>query len=785
MRDITSNGFLPGASGLLQRIGRLILPGICALGMCFLLPLCVSASPAVSFEAASNYATLTNPRGLVVSDFNGDGHPDVAVTNYGSAKVSVFLGSAAGSLSAKVDYIVGSGPCALTAADFNQDGKQDLAVPNYSSATASILLGNGDGTFQPKTDYSVGTSPSCTAAGDFNNDGILDLVVGNYSSNNISRLLGNGDGTFQDKVNYAVTRPMSLVAADLNNDGKLDLGAASYSTAKISRLLGNGNGTFQAKVDYPVGVNPYSIAAGDLNKDGILDLVTANYTSHTVSALLGTGDGSFQPRDDYHPNNNPRGIAISDFNGDGNPDVAVSNYSSYGVSILLGDGEGTLPMKCDAATAGNPFGIASADFNGDGNLDLSVANYGSNRVSILLNRTPGELYQLNLSGVMPDLFVGGGDLDLNSLTLEGIDQWGETYSISGLDAVWSVEGDKGGIVDGHYLSPLEEGEGKVYAAVEGVASNALDFKVLNMTEAGLINLSVDQGNLDPAFSTAHVAYQVQDVVNTDSISVTAVLADPDAELTIAGHDAENGIAEIVELDHGANLIPVVITAPNGEDQRAYVISINGTVSDNDLEELWINASDLDFDSDIDSYTLEVAADVDIIELNAMPSDNKAIMLFDGGILDSGQDKSILLQRGSNVIEIMVIAQDASTKTYTITVNRGQEDEIDSYTVTPIDDPAYTGSPLTGSMAALAVEEQVSGLTYFSVNISPVAGHVGDEVVVFVHYRDGRQININCLEADFDVIHVARAGFNVRPGDVIQVYIIDELTNDSDFNPTPL
>ena len=37
--------------------------------------------------------------------------------------------------------------------DFNGDGIPDLAISNESSSTVSILLGKGDGTFQSQASY--------------------------------------------------------------------------------------------------------------------------------------------------------------------------------------------------------------------------------------------------------------------------------------------------------------------------------------------------------------------------------------------------------------------------------------------------------------------------------------------------------------------------------------------------------------------------------------------------------------------------------------------------------
>lgn len=81
---------------------------------------------------------------------------------------------------------------------------------------------------------------------------------------------------------------------------------------------------------------------------------------------------------------------------------------------------------------------------------------------------------------------------------------------------------------------------------------------------------------------------------------------------------------------------------------------------------------------------------------------------------------------------------------------------------------------------------VSGLKYiFGTQIAPVVGHAGQEAVVFVHLRDGFQLSINVTKADFDLVGGAKSGFNVEPWDMVKVFIMDDLTNDADFNPTLL
>jgi hypothetical protein len=355
-----------------------------------------------TFQAAVSYAAGSAPRSMAVGDFNGDGKPDLAVAN--GSGISVLLGNGDGTFEAAVNYATGSDPHSVAVGDFNGDGKPDLAVANQSSSNVSVLLGNGDGTFQAAVNYAVGGASS-VAVGDFNGDGKPDLAVTSpqasfFGVGNVSVLLGNGDGTFQAAGNYAVgSLPVSVVVGDFNGDGKPDLAVANFLSifsSGISVLLGNGDGTFQAAVNYGAGPNPNALAVGDFNGDGKPDLAVANpdesFNVGNASVLLGNGDGTFRAAA-VVAGGNTSSVAVGDFNGDGKPDLAVVrklNRFDVNVSVLLGNGDGTFRASVNYAAGSNPVFVAVGDFNGDGKPDLAVANSGSNNVTIFLNTTPGS-----------------------------------------------------------------------------------------------------------------------------------------------------------------------------------------------------------------------------------------------------------------------------------------------------------------------------------------------------------------------------------------------------------
>jgi hypothetical protein len=344
------------------------------------------ASSAVTMSGVA-LTVGTDPRGVVVADFNGDGKPDVAVVNRGSNTVTILLGAGNGTFGAAASYATGVDPTQLAVGDFNGDGKLDLVTTNRASYTISILLGNGDGTFQNHVDYAAGTEPIAAIAADFNGDGDWDLAELNSADNTVSIFLGNGNGTLQPQVIYPVgSDPIAIVAGDFNADGIVDLAIANSGTDNIAVLLGKGDGTFQNAAYYATGSDPDGLFTADLNGDGKLDLVVANNGSNTVSVLLNNGNGTFASNVAYPVGTLPFGISGGDFLGNGQIDIAVVNYGDNTVSILPANSNGTLNSAgmVTFSTGDEPIALAVGDFNLDGRPDIVTSNSEDNTISVLL-----------------------------------------------------------------------------------------------------------------------------------------------------------------------------------------------------------------------------------------------------------------------------------------------------------------------------------------------------------------------------------------------------------------
>jgi hypothetical protein len=296
-----------------------------------------------TFQPETFTSLTQSSGGIAAGDFNGDGKADLATVVFAvctttclPGDVSVLIGNGDGTFQTPVDYTVGLQPEYVAAGDFNGDGKPDLAVSNLKSNTVSVLINNGDGTFQSHVDYSTLAAPGPIITGDFNGDGKLDLVVISNGGSTGSLLLGNGDGTFQSQLTISMTSgTYALVSGDFNGDGKLDL-AVTTQTGPGLVLLGNGDGTFQAPMDFADGLDFGLPSAGDFNGDGKLDLAVGGADGFVASILLGNGDGTFEQP--IFTLLSAGLLAAADFNQDGSPDIAGGTgygLPSFTLSVML------------------------------------------------------------------------------------------------------------------------------------------------------------------------------------------------------------------------------------------------------------------------------------------------------------------------------------------------------------------------------------------------------------------------------------------------------------------
>jgi hypothetical protein len=318
--------------------------------------------------------------------------------------------------------------------DYDGDGLPDLYVTQYPR---SILYhNNGDGTFTDVTAKAGVAAPGWATSAvwfDYDNDGRLDLFVCGFidysKKKNIacgdSRMRwycmptvyppapswlfhNNGDGTFTDvsKESGIAASPgkaWGAVAADLNNDGWMDLFVSNDKVPNF--LFVNQKGKFEESgLLAGVAVNamgmPRSgmgVDAADINQDGWLDLFLTNVDHESFSLYRNNKDLSF---DDLAI---PTGIAATtmllsgwgarffDYDNDGDLDLLIVNgHPDTMVAKRIENVRYNEPMLLfrhsgdkwqDVSQQSGPVfskdfaarGLAIGDFDNDGAVDALVA----------------------------------------------------------------------------------------------------------------------------------------------------------------------------------------------------------------------------------------------------------------------------------------------------------------------------------------------------------------------------------------------------------------------------
>ncbi|HLN20568.1 MAG TPA: FISUMP domain-containing protein [Bacteroidales bacterium] len=412
---------------------------------------------ATSFASKVDFVTGSNPYFSSVCDIDGDGKLDLIVTNASANTLSVYrnivssgtIGS--GSFATKVDFSTGANPLGVAIKDIDGDGKPDIVVSNANSNSVSVFRNlSTPGTFtaaslSSKIDFGTGTTPFGICIMDFDLDGKNDIAVTNSGSNTISIFRNTSSVGTIDANSFSAKcdlitglYPDGITCNDFDNDGKPDLAVVNYNGNTISifkNISTPGNlisGSFSSKIDFNSGTAPWGIASADIDGDGKNDIIVTNRGSNTISLFKNVctpgsiTTSSFESKIDFATGINPQGISISNLVGDLKPDIVVSNIGSSTVSVFRNKSTSgsfttvSLNAKVDFSSGNGPEVVSLGDFDGDSRTDIAALNYFGNSLSIFQNVIP-VLPSSPIIGTItqPTCTVSTGSIVVNGLPATG------------------------------------------------------------------------------------------------------------------------------------------------------------------------------------------------------------------------------------------------------------------------------------------------------------------------------------------------------------------------------
>lgn len=329
------------------------------------------------------------PYNALSSDFDGDGLSDILLTKYGGQITISRNTSSIANISFEPYIILPASdyPWDAVISDFNGDGKPDIVIANDRKTSISYyknISTKGNILFAPKVEKEVWHEPRSIAVGDIDTDGKPDLVIA-YSSIAYFSVFRNT--STNDSISFAFSANIDsqeggdIVVSDLDGDNKPDIIRHSYFEKGTSLYLN----TSETEVSFSFvgklleGKTCENLLSCDLNADGKNDLIIDYYWPESLGLFKNTstiGNISFDSCSSF-PSITIKEMAIADVDGNGSPDINAIAWEDSVFSVYLNSStvdELVLEPQVEFSKVWSANSISVADFDLDGRPDFVIPN---------------------------------------------------------------------------------------------------------------------------------------------------------------------------------------------------------------------------------------------------------------------------------------------------------------------------------------------------------------------------------------------------------------------------
>jgi VCBS repeat protein len=274
-----------------------------------------------------------------VADLNGDGFPDIAISNDAPDKKLVYFNDGKGNFNIGSEFGLPEWPIRnLCIADINNDGLPDLILANRGNAGKTsnyICLNEGKGQFNADCIAFAPYPATTITPADFNKDGFIDLVVPYRDRGQSYIYLGSSDITFSDTRRIPFGPPDATIrvaaVADFNGDSILDIVTVDENKG-VNLYFGQKDQTFSAGISLADSkIVPYALAVADLNNDGKADIIVGHVEALSTVFYNDGISRNFTSISFGDSKGTVYGFAVGDFNEDGIPDIATARSDATNI----------------------------------------------------------------------------------------------------------------------------------------------------------------------------------------------------------------------------------------------------------------------------------------------------------------------------------------------------------------------------------------------------------------------------------------------------------------------